>query len=138
MGLSGMMCHVCQTYPSVELSTQRIGENAEECVQLFWIHNITRPLSSFPFETQNALRKQSARKKLTSESKSREGDDPNGFMGDKGIATLRLGLEKQFFNFSIYYAQKIVAQHLLFLRILCNSRRSNSNSISILKKYPYK
>ena len=139
MGLSGLMCHVYQTYPSVEISTQRIGENAEECVQLFGYNNITRPLSCFSLETQNALRNQSARKTHTSESKSGESDDPNGFMGDKGIATLGLGLEKQFVNFSNYYAQKNCSQLLLFLRTLCNSRRSNSNSYSnstLKKKYP--
>ena len=65
MGLSGMMCHVCQTYPSVEIPTQRIGENAEECVQLFGYNNITRPLSCFPLQTQNALRKQSICSKNT-------------------------------------------------------------------------
>ena len=88
------MCHVCQTYPSVEVSTQRIGENAEECVQLFGYNNITRPLSCFSLETQNALRKQSARKTHTSESKSGESDDPNGFMGGKGHRNPRTGIGK--------------------------------------------
>lgn len=106
----------------------------EECVQLFGYNNITRPLSCFSLETPNALRKQSARKTHTSESKSGESDDPNGFMGDKGIATLALGLEKQFVNFSNYYAQKNCSQLLLFLKTLCNSRRSNSNSNSTFKK----
>lgn len=48
MELSGMICSRCQTHPSVEILTQRIGENAENCVQLFGHTTIPAPFLVFP------------------------------------------------------------------------------------------
>ena len=113
MGLSGMMCHVCQTYPSVEIPTQRIGENAEECVQLFGYNNVTRPFLVFPCKPKTLFESNLLKKHTLQNPNLEKSDDPNGFMGGKGIATLGLGLEKQFLNFSNYYAQKRNCSQLL-------------------------